>query len=76
MLRERPTPTTERERVKHTMNGSPINPRCVTCGRNAMEIQRAPYALCERMTLPFGELPKPTPAKATLRSDVATERVS
>jgi hypothetical protein len=51
------------------MDGDYISPKCRRCRRNAMQIQRDPFAACAVAAplLPFDEL-KPTPAKSQLRS--------
>jgi len=40
--------------VRHAIVGH-VNPRCLTCGRTPMQIQRQPTAVCQRASLPFDD---------------------
>lgn len=55
----------ELPRVKHDVIGY-LNPRCTRCGRTVMQIQLAPYAKCERMTLPFVDDPRAAVTKKAI----------
>jgi len=50
------------ERVSHGPMVGSLNPRCATCGKNQMAIQRDPFAACvvPAPVLPF-EMPAPRP---------------